>query len=329
MDNHRRTRPSRLIRVQDRRTPNASARKAARDAVLRATIVAACTLAPDDLHARDVVQSGLRFDSPAVLDLAEHTQDIANASAVPVVALGATNAKEILVARTLDEEHPAWPFSDEEYACTPPSATCSRAQEQKRMDATGGTVRRNGKRLTVTPSAGAPAIFVDWKAATTRTADGDEAAHSYLGRLPGSGYHRIEVRFGHDAPGSFLVNPDNGNVTFVHNGSDVVVPAPDGLHLVTFNSMNPPLSLRIAELDANGARLALTCTVAQDGPATVQFKGWRDAHSFDLALLPAGIRGEEEVIALHMARDARGWSVAASDRARLATLAFSCRQRSR
>jgi hypothetical protein len=152
-------------------------------------------------------------------------------------------------------------------------------------------------------------------------------AHAYLGRLAGNGYHRIEVQFGHDAPGSFLVNPGNGKVAFVHNGGDIAVPAPDGMHMLTFNSMNPPLSVRVVALDASGPRLALTCTVKPDSPATAQFKGWHDASAFDLALLPGGTRGEE-IIALRLRHDAQGWHVASIDPGRIAMIAFACRQSS-
>ena len=70
-------------------------------------------------------------------------------------------------------------------------------------------------------------------------ADGDEETHWYLGTLPGSRYQRVEVQFGHDAPGNFLVNPQSGKVAFVHNGADLVAPSPDGMLLVTWNALNP------------------------------------------------------------------------------------------
>jgi hypothetical protein len=282
-------------------------------------------LAAGSLQAREDPRRGLHFDSPGVLDLAERTQAIENGSAVPATLLGAADAKAILTAAALDEARPALRFSDDQYACDPPSRACSEAGERALVDAAGSTVKREGKRLTVVPSAGAPAIFLDWTMATTKSADGDLGTHVYLGRLAGSGYHRTEVQFGHDAPGSFLVNPGNGKIAFVHNGSDIAVPAPDGLRLLTFNSMNPPLSLRVAALDASGPRLALTCTAKSDSPATARFKGWHDASSFDLALLPAGERGEE-ILALRLQHDAQGWHVASVDPGRVATIAFACRQ---
>lgn len=62
-----------------------------------------------------------------------------------------------------------------------------------RWRASGGAVRREGKRLIVTPEAGDAATFVDWKQPTTKTAEGNEETHWYLGTLPGSGYHRAQA----------------------------------------------------------------------------------------------------------------------------------------
>ncbi|MEO7326789.1 MAG: hypothetical protein ABIW82_18355 [Dokdonella sp.] len=276
-------------------------------------------------QAKDAPRAGLFFDSPGVLNLAERTQTIKNGREVPATLMGAADSNEILTAPTLDEAIPALGFSDDEYGCKPPSRACSLMHERALMDATGTAVKRDGRRLTIAPASGSPAVFVDWTMATTKSADGDHTTHAYLGRLHGNGYHRVEVQFGHDAPGDFLINPDNGATAFVHNGSDIVTPAPDGMHLLTFNALNPPASLRVATLDTAGPRLALTCTVQADSPAIVQFKGWHDAASFDLALLPGGAIGEE-IIALRVRHDAQGWHVASRDPDRIAAVAFVCRQ---
>lgn len=294
----------------------------------RFAAAALCVLAAPALHAKDAARQGLRFDSAGVLDLAERTQQVANGRPVPVVVLEAAAAKAVFAAKIQDEDQVALRFSDDEYACRPPSPACTTTQEARLIDAGGGAVRREGKRLTIASPATAAALFFDWNMAATKSADGDSATHAYLGILPGSGYHRVEVQFGHDAPGNFLVNPGNARVAFVHNGSDVAVPAPDGLHLVTFNTMNPPLTLRVAALDATGPRLALTCAVKPDSPATAQFRGWRDAHGFDLTLLPAG-SGGEEVVAMRLALDAHGWKVATAHPERMATTGFACVQSSR
>lgn len=291
----------------------------------RLLLILLCMFCTGVAHAKNAPHAGLRFNSPDVLDLAERTQTVKVDREVPSTSLSAVDAKKILTAPTLDETTPALDFSGDEYGCKPPSRTCSLVHERTLIDASGAAVKREGKRLTITPTSGMPAIFVDWMMATTKTADGDQTTHAYLGRLQGSGYHRVEVQFDHDAPGDFLINPYTGATAFVHNGSDIVTPAPDGMRLLTFNTMNPPLSLRVAALDAAGPRLALACTVKPDSPAILQFKGWHDASSFDLALLPAGAIGEE-IIALRLTQDAQGWHVASLDPERIAAVAFACRQ---
>jgi hypothetical protein len=275
--------------------------------------------------AKDVTQRGLRFDSPGVLDLAERTQQVAGAAA-PVTALAPAEAEKILSAPTLSEEQPSLSFSDDVYGCEKPSRDCSFEHERKLIAASNAAVKREGKRLTIVPVSGAPAVFLDWKMPTTKTADGDEETHWYLGRMSGSGYHRVEVQFGHDAPGNFLINPGSGKVTFVHNGSDVVVPAPAGKYLLTFNTLNPPLSIRVAALDAAGPRLHLQCEVGKDNDRIAgQFKGWHDAGSFDLALqIPAAHSEPVQAIAMRLTVHDGLWSVATSHPERLAATGFNC-----
>jgi hypothetical protein len=275
--------------------------------------------------AKDGVQRGLRFNSPGVLDLAERTQQVARA-AVAVTALAPAETEKILAAPTLSEGQPSLSFSDDVYGCTKPSRDCSLAHERKLIQASADAVKRDDKRLTIAAASAAPAIFLDWKMPTTRTADGDEETHWYLGSMPGNGYHRVEVQFGHDAPGSFLINPASGKVAFVHNGSDVVAPAPDGKYLLTFNSLNPPLSIRVAALDATGPRLALQCEVGKDNERVQgQFKGWHDAGSFDLALqIPAAHSELVQAIVVRATQRGGGWSIAVSEPDRLAAIGFVC-----
>jgi hypothetical protein len=275
--------------------------------------------------AKDGMQRGLRFDSPGVLDLAERTQKAEGALA-PMMALAPYEAAKILAAPTLSEELPALRFSDDIYGCKKPSKTCSAEHEGKLIGASNGAIKRDGKRLTIVPVSAAPAIFFDWKVPTTKTADGDEEAHWYLGRLDGNGYHRVEVQFGQDAPGSFLINPQSGKIAFVHNGSDVVVPSADAAHLLTFNSLNTPLSIRVAALDAAGPSLELQCEVGKDNDrVTGQFKGWHDASSFDLVLqIPAVHSGPVRVIAMRLSRHDATWGIAAGEPERLVALGFVC-----
>ncbi|MEO7433135.1 MAG: hypothetical protein ABIR62_14135 [Dokdonella sp.] len=279
------------------------------------------------LLAATVPSTGLRFGSAEVLNLADRERDIANADALAVVQLDATVAAAILAAPVVDEEHPSLTFSEQAFGCRPGERTCVPAHERGLIDASLGKVKRDGRQLVVAANDGKPLQFIDFTQPSTRKGDGDSETHWYLGTLPGNGYHRVEVQFGHDAPGNFLINPGDGGVAFVHNGSDVVAPSPDGRWLVTFNSINPPASVRVADLDITGPRLTMTCAAAKRSVASVQMKGWHDAAEFDLVLFPTGKPGVD-AIPLRLARGADGWQIAMPDPARATTLEFGCRQRS-
>jgi hypothetical protein len=266
---------------------------------------------------------GLRFDSPGVLDLARRDVPAGN-GAIEATPLADADAQALFAAPAVGEEPPALRFADDVYGCATPSPPCARQHERALIAASGGRVRRDGKRLAI-EAAGAKVVFVDWKQPASKTADGDEEAHWYLGPLQGSGYERIEVQFGHDAPGNFLVNPRNGKVAFVHNGSDLVAPAPDGRMLVTWNALNPPLSLRVAALDADGPRRVLECSAADGGVRlTPLFKGWHDAASFDLVVEIGEQRKAQERVALRFVLDAGRWRLASSNPARAGTLGLAC-----
>jgi len=270
---------------------------------------------------------GLRFNSPEVLDLAERSQKVRGGGSVAVGELTSADAERIFAAPAIDENPPALRFSDDEFGCTKPSRRCSMEHERQLIAAAAAAVKRDGRRLTITPSAGVPAVFVDWKQPTTKTADGDEESHWYLGRLPGSGYVRVEVQFGHDAPGNFLINPQSGQSAFVHNGADLVSPSPDGRLLLTWNALNPPFSLRVAALDAAGPRLALQCSAADGEPRiTPVFKGWQGVAGFDLVLEIGEQSKSMARAALHVSRDGSHWRIAASDIARVDRLRLSCQE---
>ncbi|QBB71454.1 hypothetical protein ELE36_14410 [Pseudolysobacter antarcticus] len=277
------------------------------------------------VQAGDGVGTGLRFNSAAVLDLAERTQKIGG-TAIPRIALTQADADAILAASAISEETPPLDFSDDLYGCKMPSKTCSQQHEKKLIEVAGSTVKRDGKYLTITSPSGAVASFVDWTHAGTQTADGDEETHWYLGHLDGSNYHRIEVQFGHDAPGDFLVNPQSGKVAFVHNGSDVAALAPDGKQLLTFNTLNPPLSIRIAALDSSGPRVVLQCEASKGGDnVTARFKGWHDARSFDLAIEIRAARSKlVQKIAARITQSDAGWNIATTNPEPLETTGFAC-----
>jgi hypothetical protein len=285
------------------------------------TWACSATLAADKPDA----DKGLRFNSHGVLDLADRSLTIEGGKPVAVATLDAAEAGRIFAAPGIGEEPPGLRFSDDEYGCKTPSRKCSLEHERKLLDAAGVAARRDGKRLTITPSSGTPVTFVDWKMPTTQTADGDDETHWYLGSVAGSGYHRVEVQFGHDAPGNFLIDPQGGKVAFVHNGADLVALAPDGKALLTWNALNPPFSLRVAALDAAGPRLAMQCEAAEGGPRVEPvFKGWTGSDRFAF-VLEIGEQGKSQPRVAASAQQREGhWQLSASDIARLESIGLSC-----
>jgi len=290
---------------------------------LHLILAASALLASATFAAGRDTARGQRFSSPGVLDLAQHAQ-LLKGKAIPVDALDAGLAQQILAAPTLDQEHATLPFSDYLFACPAESKTCVAQHEQNLIAASTGVVRREQLRLVIKPASARAVTYIDWAEPTTKTADGDSETHWYLGTLPGSGFHQVEVQFGHDAPGSFLINPKNGKTAFVHSGSDIVALSPDKMRLVTFNPDNAPLTLRVAALDESGPRIEVECTAREDDRATAQFKGWRNAHGFDLLVQPEK-SGATESISLRVAQSNGTWSVAVADAKRLAESGFVCR----
>jgi hypothetical protein len=266
---------------------------------------------------------GVRFDSPGVLDLSAHTLDVKLDGALDIAPLGADEAARIAAAPTLtDDDKAILSLSDDVYGCETPAPSCSSAGDKKKMAEAGGRVKREGQTLRV-----GAATFADWKQPETKTADGDSEKHWYLGTLKGSGYDRVEVEFGHDSPGNFLINPANGKVAFVHNGSDVVALSPDGKFMLTYDQSNTPLSIRIAALDADGPTLAVLCSGDSDANTHVEFRGWRDATHVDLAVVAHGARSRlAKANAMQFALSGSSWVLAVADVDALRAAHFSCRQ---
>jgi len=277
-------------------------------------------------HAADKLDKGVRFDSPQVLDLSAWSAKPVGA-VVPVTALAASEVEQFHNAILADEQNQWLRFSDDVYACKE-SKACSQQQETRLIASENAGVQRRGKHLTITPAREATIVFSDWATPEMRSADGDEESHWYLGHLAGNGYHRVEVQFGHDSPGSFLINPASGKTAFVHNGSDVVESSPNGLYLVTFNADNLPLSIRVAVLDASGPGLELFCAASKaDQSIAPAFGGWRDAKTFDVTLESRGMDDKpKHRAAMRFMRARTGWTIAASDKTLLESIGFVCKE---
>jgi hypothetical protein len=266
---------------------------------------------------------GVRFDSPGVLDLAAHTLDAKLDGALEMTPLAADAAARIAAAPKLtDEEQAILSLSDDVYGCETPSPACSSAGDKKRLAESGGRAKREGNTLHV-----GAAVFVDWKQPETKSADGDGERHWYLGTLRGNGYDRVEVEFEHDSPGTFLINPANGKIAFVHNGSDVVALSPDGKFVLTYDQSNTPLALRIASLDAAGPTVAVACTGDSNDETHVEFKGWRDATHVELAVVSHGPHSRlAKANAMQFALSGLGWTLAVADVDALRAAHFGCKQ---
>ncbi len=270
---------------------------------------------------------GLRFDSPGVLDISADKVSMLG-SPLSVAALAAADASSITAAPKLSDDASTLPFSSEMFGCGVKATDCVAKNEAKRIADSGGVVKRDDKRLTITPSKGSPAVFADWKDIVTKSIDGESEVHWYLGALKGSGYQRVEVQFFHDSPGSFLINPANGKSLFVHNGSDVSSLSPDGQFLLNYDELNAPLTLRIASLDANGPAMTLQCKgpTADEGPH-FEFKGWHDATSADLGLVGQAARSKlAHAAAVRLRHSAAGWEIATDHPESLKEAGFSCQQ---
>src|SRR5262249_31085447 len=196
-----------------------------------------------------------QFAAPGVTDLRrrEASSPAATTRDVPREALDANAADEIRRRTDCGADGP-WQLAildvDDRHA---------RAVEPRLLSSARNSVHRAGTRLVITPARGKPVVFTDWSMATSRTREGDAEMFIYAGTLAGSHYHRIEVRYGHDAPGSFLVNPVTGKTAYAHNGGNVVAETPNGLRLAVFETLNAPYPLVVAALGAPGPAVEVRC----------------------------------------------------------------------
>ncbi len=234
----------------------------------------------------------LSFDSKRVLDLSGALTERARLKfATRPVSIDTVNKQTGSVASVLERAEvrrgdPGVMF-----------AGASKKEEGRRISARRGSVSRNGKILTVASRSGAPFLFRDWVKAATSEADGDEETFIYAGMLKGIGYHKVDVHFGHDSPGSFLVHPRSGKVLFVHTEDDLASLSPDRQRLMVLNNgLNPPFGLVLAALRPEGPAVRLHC-LSEGGQRIIPtFRGWHasPAVGFDLVLV---VRqpGEQEI----------------------------------
>lgn len=170
--------------------------------------------------------------------------------------------------------------------------------------------------------------LTDWK---TTTADGDSLRHRYDRKLTAN-YLKVDLFYGHDAPGSLLINPQTGTALNVHTANDSVTLSPDTKQLLVLNDgLNPPLGLMLFSLGPYGHRLELQCQSLRQYSLRMRqtFHGWHQTGTgFDL-VLSLGQAGQQESQALRFDYRQSGWQLASADPAWLQQplLDFQCWQR--
>jgi hypothetical protein len=273
-------------------------------------LLALLVFAPSPCRAGDEKPVRVRFDSPGVLDLssARRWSLPTDRAPVPVEVLPEDAARRILAAAPLDQDTPPRLLNDGAKAALP--------KEKGLLASAKGEVRRQGPDLVVVPRSGPPLLFHDFSIQETKTREGDFQRHAYAGRLDRSPLHRVLTDFGHDAPGSFLVSPENGSVAFVHDGGELVAVSPGGERLFEANDLNAPITLVVAALPVTGATVDVVCRVGGTGRATLAAKGWAKDSAFEL-VLGLGDQGAEK-IPVRLERTASGWRQLVPDPRRFA-----------
>jgi len=231
---------------------------------------------------------------------------------IGTVPLSAEVAKEILDASSHAANSPSHlqPLPSEDRAATART-------EQRHLVKEGSAVRRKGGELVVRPRSGRPVAFRNRRVPATRNRDGDGTAYVYAGRVGAGGLHRIEARFEHDAPGSFLLSPITGRSLFVHEGSDDVALSPDGARLVVYNELNSPHTVVVASLAASGPNVELVCRSREK--AAMEMKGWHGPNAVDL-VRRVGNEATAARVPVRLERSESGWHVGASG----PSASFSC-----
>ncbi|OHX12118.1 hypothetical protein BI347_00375 [Chromobacterium sphagni] len=188
-------------------------------------------------------------------------------------------------------------------------------EDDKRMIAAHPELsQRQGKLLTVSTPAGQRLQFKSWKVAK---GDGDSSTFLYQGPLAGNALQRVDLQFGHDAPGSLLIDNRSGKVFFTYSTENMVAPSPDGSALLQLQS-SPDWRLQLVSLPQT-EQASLFCSL-KDASAESTFKSWR-GNSLGLQLEKGG-----QKLALRFTRNGGDWQVASSQPALLAKLGFRCSQ---
>jgi hypothetical protein len=142
-------------------------------------------------------------------------------------------------------------------------AAARRQNEASALASTGGRVARKGKQLSVSPARGATLHFVDYEQKGTAEADGDAIVYTFDGTLAKTRLWRVEVHYQHDAPGSWLIDPETGVSLFVHNGGQTTAVSNDGRWLFNAEPYNAPFRVTLTDLADPAFPNRVDCRVTQ------------------------------------------------------------------
>jgi hypothetical protein len=206
--------------------------------------------------------SPLALADPGV-DIGGHRHVDLSAATPPALPAGAT-----VLAEAAPLPVPTAPCGDEapgQIVWLGDDAVLQRQGESARLAAAGDRIDRRGDVLTLHPAHGAPLRFTDVVVKATKTRDGDATRFLFAGTLPGTRFWRLESGYQHDSPGSWLVDPDNGDAFFVHNGAGGAVLSADGHWLAVAELLNAPYQITLTELSATPAAVRIDCRVDDAG----------------------------------------------------------------
>lgn len=224
------------------------------------------------------------FERPGVLDLSGNVFRARPAPkgyiSVKPIPISPAHAKQILDSPELTREAPEIISS---------LGDSTRNDEKKRVFSQRKFVNRKGRLLIIKPKLAPSVSFKDWHIAESKEGDGDAETFYYMGTVGAAGFHRVEVQYGHDGPGSFFVSPKTGEMVYAHNSADTVVLSPDGKHMVVASDgLNSPFGLSVVSLSESTSSLELYClsrSFSYDENMSPKFKGWhKDGTGFDLVL---------------------------------------------
>lgn len=205
-------------------------------------------------------------------------------------------------------------------------------QEQALIRQNAQVVRRSGKDLIISTSTGSQIKFLDWSEPTTSVAEGDGESFIYAGVLRNSGFHKIDVNYEHDSPGSFLVDPSTDKILYVH-GSELASISPNNQRLFIMNDgLNPPFGIIVFLLSDKGHGVELQCTGPRTGTPKIIpfFKGWhiKSYVGFDVVLIVGSEKeGQYEAMPIRFSYENSKWHVFMPDPERQTKLTdFFCWQ---